>query len=126
MLIGHAAEVPTDHFVGSQSWLATSPQTDQHACNDGAIHLKLNAVLRMTQQMMATQQVLGRWKRAVEKGTQLIKMTYRLCDCMSSIRYVQEAGPERIRPTLAWTTNGTTNGLRPNRVRHGICATENT
>ena len=48
-VIRHAAEVPADHFVSSQRWLSPRPQADQHAGDDCAVHLNLDAVLRMAQ-----------------------------------------------------------------------------
>lgn len=57
-VIRHAAEIPADHFVGTQCWLAPRPQTDQHARDDRAVGLKFNAVLRITQQVTASQHVL--------------------------------------------------------------------
>ena len=44
-LIGHAAEVPADHFVGPKRRLPTCPQADQHACDDRAVDLHFDAVL---------------------------------------------------------------------------------
>ena len=49
IVVGHAAEVPTDHFVRSASRLATCPEADQHASDDRAIGLNLDALLRLTQ-----------------------------------------------------------------------------
>ena len=45
VLIGDAAEVPADHFVSSKRWLTARLQADQHAGDDRAVHLQLNAVL---------------------------------------------------------------------------------
>ena len=56
--VGHAAEVPADHLVSSKRRLATCPQADQHARDDRAVDLHFDAVLRMTQQMTAAQQML--------------------------------------------------------------------
>ena len=42
-VVGHAAEVPADHLVSSQRWLATCPQTDQHARDDRAIDVHFDA-----------------------------------------------------------------------------------
>ena len=50
-VVGHAAEVPADHFVSSQRRLTARPETNQHARDDRAIHLNFDAVLRTTQQV---------------------------------------------------------------------------
>jgi hypothetical protein len=61
-LVGYAAEVPADHLVSSQRWLATCPQADQHARDNRAVDLHFDAVLRMTQQMTASQKMLEKAK----------------------------------------------------------------
>ena len=58
LLIGHAAEVPADHFVRPQSRFASRPQTDQHTGNDRTVRLNFDAILRMAQQVAAAQHVL--------------------------------------------------------------------
>ena len=47
-------EVPADHFVSSQRRLLAGPQGNQHACDDRAIGLNLDSVLRTAQQVPAT------------------------------------------------------------------------
>ena len=56
--VGHAADVPADHFLSWQRRLATCPQADQHSRDDRAGDLNFDAVLRMAQQMTAAQQML--------------------------------------------------------------------
>ena len=55
IVVGHAAEVPTDHFVRSASWLATGPEADHHTSDDRAVGLNLNALLRLAQQVAAAE-----------------------------------------------------------------------
>ena len=38
-IVGHSAEVPTDHLVGSQRWFPPRPQANQHAGDDRAVGL---------------------------------------------------------------------------------------
>ena len=57
-LVGHAADVPADHFLSSQRRLATYPQADQHAGDDRAGDLHFDTVLGMTQQVTTAQLML--------------------------------------------------------------------
>ncbi len=59
----HAAEVPADHLVSSQRRFATCPKADQHACDNRAVDLHFDAVLRMAQQMTASQKMLEKAKK---------------------------------------------------------------
>lgn len=67
MLVGHAAEVPADHLVSSQRWLATCPQADQHARDDRAVDLHFDTVLRMAQQRTAAQQMLEKVEKDLNR-----------------------------------------------------------
>ena len=55
LFVGHAADVPADQFVRPQGWLTARPQTDQHAGDNRALHLNFDAVLRMAQQVAASE-----------------------------------------------------------------------
>ena len=71
-LVSHAAEVPADHLVSSQRWLAAGPQTDQHARDDRAIDLHFDAVLRMAQQMTSSQKMLEKAKENLDCPTIMV------------------------------------------------------
>ena len=66
-LVGHAAEVPADHLVSSQRWLATCPQADQHARDNRAVDLHFDTVLRMAQQRTAAQQMLEKVEKDLNR-----------------------------------------------------------
>ncbi len=57
IFVRQTAEVETDHFVSSLRRLATGPQCDQHARDDRAVGLNLDAVLVVAQQMPTAQHV---------------------------------------------------------------------
>ena len=58
VLLGQAREVVADHLVRSQGRLAARPQANQHARNDGAVGLDLDAHRIVAQQRPAAQRVL--------------------------------------------------------------------
>jgi|GEM_PF-1876247 len=55
---GKAAEVETDHFKRALRRLAARPQCNQHAGDDRAVGLNLDAVLFVAQQVFASQHLL--------------------------------------------------------------------
>ena len=72
-LVGHAAEVPADHLVSSQRWLATCPQADQHARDDRAVDLHFDTVLRMAQQMTAAQRMLENAEKNLNRPSVVVQ-----------------------------------------------------
>ena len=55
VIICHAAEVPTDHLIGSECRLSSGPEADQHTSDDRTVSLNLDSLLGSTQQMAAPQ-----------------------------------------------------------------------
>ena len=58
VLIGQTAEIEADHLVRAERTLLARPKGNQHAGNDRAVRLDLDAVLVMTQKVTAAQDVL--------------------------------------------------------------------
>jgi len=57
-LIGEACEIEADHFVGAKCRLLAGPQRNQHARDDRAVGLNLDAILVVAEQVPAAKNVL--------------------------------------------------------------------
>ena len=55
VFVSQAREVKADHFVGPKRWLLPCPQRNQHAGDDRAVRLNLDAILILAQQVPAAQ-----------------------------------------------------------------------
>ncbi len=58
VLIGQTCEVKADHFVSPKPWLFSRPQGDQHAGDNRAISLNLNAIFVLAEQMAEAKYLL--------------------------------------------------------------------
>src|SRR4029077_7740623 len=82
-------KVPTQHLVGSQCWLASRPQTDQHAGDNRTVGLDGNTVRTGTQQMLAAEHVLEESKEYLNRPSIPVEQ----CDDLR--RHVEQIGQEK-------------------------------
>lgn len=71
LFIGHAREVPTEHFIRTQGRLATGPQRDQHTGDNGRVGLQFDAVALVAQEMATPKNVLVEPKEDFNRPTVL-------------------------------------------------------
>ena len=67
VLLGQTGEVMADHLVGPQRRLAARPQADEHAGDDRAVGLNLDAHRIVAQQVPAAQHVLEEAKEDFDR-----------------------------------------------------------
>ena len=78
LFVRQATEVETDHFAGSLGRLTTGPQSDQHAGDDRAVRLKLDAVLVVAEQMPTPRHVFEKPKETLNRPAFGVNQSNRL------------------------------------------------
>jgi len=67
VFIGHACEIPAQHFIRPQGGLAPRPQGNQHTGDNSRIGLQFDAVAVVAEQMPATQNMLKKAKEDLHR-----------------------------------------------------------
>lgn len=68
VLVRHPAEVETDHFACPKRSLLPCPQCNQHAGDNRAARLNLNAILILAQQVPAAQDLFEKTEEDFDRA----------------------------------------------------------